>query len=142
MGHQFNPYSADQRSSNAIDRKRERERHHMLEQAFKNADDLALRLTQRLIDNHIVETTSASDVRELFRNQLKKFSSMEDFDIQYKIAPLRNLVANPNFISLYLTQFIIEDLINNAKVQDVFGDDEEIYQSVESVLNALRLKED
>ena len=64
MGHHANnPYSADDRASNAIDRKRERERHAMINTAFKNADELATRLVQRLLDNHIIETTSESAIR-------------------------------------------------------------------------------
>ncbi len=46
--------------------------------------------------------------------------------------------ADPNFISLFLTQYIIEDLIDHPKVQDVFGDDLDIYRSVDSILNKIR----
>jgi hypothetical protein len=42
------------------------------------------------------------------------------------------------FISLFLTQYIIEDLIDHPKVQDVFGDDLDIYRAVDSILNKLR----
>ncbi|OIP44171.1 MAG: hypothetical protein AUK28_10950 [Desulfobacterales bacterium CG2_30_60_27] len=139
MGHHANnPYSADDRASNAIDRKRERERHAMINTAFKNADELATRLVQRLLDNHIIETTSESAIRELFADHLKRLGDIEDFDLQFKIAPLRSLAPDANFMSLYFTQFIIEDLVENKNIQDVFGDDLEIYKTVNSVLGALR----
>ena len=110
----------------------------MLSQAFKNAEELSTRLVQRLIDKHIIETTSEQALRELFTDQLRNVSNMEDFDIQFKIAPLRNLANDPNFISLFLTQYIIEDLVDHPKVQDVFGDDLEIYQTVDSILGRIR----
>jgi hypothetical protein len=77
-------------------------------------------------------------MRESFSDQLRTLSNMEEFDIQFKIAPLRNLATDPNFISLFLTQFIIEDLVDHPKVQDVFGDDLDIYLAVDSVLNRIR----
>ena len=77
-------------------------------------------------------------MRDLFSDQLRSLSNMEEFDIQFKIAPLRNLANDPNFISLFLTQYIIEDLVDHPKVQDVFGDDLDIYQTVDSILKKIR----
>ncbi len=139
MGHHaHNPYGADDRASKAIDRKRERERHQILSAAFKNADELATKLVQRLLDKHIIETTSEESIRTVFADNFRKLSDMEDFDIQFKIAPLRTLVPNPSFISLFFTQFIVEDLIEHSKIQDVFGDDLDVYEAVESVLSIMR----
>jgi hypothetical protein len=138
MARVFNNNSATDATIRAIDRKREQERRFMLSQAFKNAEEISTRLVQRLIDQHIIETTSEQAMRELFADQLRILSNMEEFDIQYKIAPLRKLASDPNFISLFLTQYIIEDLIDHPKVQDVFGDDLDIYRSVDSILNKIR----
>jgi len=69
---------------------------------------------------------------------LVKVSEMEEFDIQFKIAPIRTLVPNPNFISLFLTQYITEDLIENPNILDVFGDDAAIYRSVDTVMSKIR----
>jgi hydroxypyruvate isomerase len=138
MARVFNNNSATDATIRAIDRKREQERRFMLSQAFKNADELALRLVQRLIDRHIIETTSEQAMRDLFAEQLRIISNMDDFDIQFKIAPLRKLATDPNFISLFLTQYIIEDLIDHPKVQDVFGDDLDIYLTVDSILSKIR----
>lgn len=138
MARVFNNDSATNATINAIDRKRERERRFMLSQVFKNAEELSTKLVQRLIDRHTIETTSEQTMRELFTDQFRKLSDMEEFDIQFKIAPLRNLATDPNFISLFLTQYIIEDLIDHPKVQDVFGDDLDIYLAVDSILGKLR----
>lgn len=136
--HVTNPYSMDDKASRAIDRKREQERRYMLQMLYKNAEELAIKLVQRLLDNHIIETTSDAAIRELFTDLFRKIPDMEEFEVNYKIAPLRGLVNNPNFISLYLTQYITEDLIDHSKIQDIFGDDLEIYNAVESVMSITR----
>ncbi len=138
MVHYSNPYGADDRATKAIDRKRERERQFMLQMAQKNAEELSLKLVQRLLDRHIIETTSDRDIREVISKLLTKLSDMEEFEIQFKTSPIRNLVPNANFISLYLTQYITEDLIDHPKIQDIFGDDLEIYTAVDSVMSVLR----
>ena len=130
--------SATDKTIRALDRKRERERMYMLSMAYKNAEELATKLAQRLIDQGVIETTSAQSLRELFTDLLRKISSMEEFDLQFKIAPIRTIANDPNFISLYVTQYIIEDLLDHPKVLDVFGDDLEIYNAVDSVLSKIR----
>lgn len=133
-----NPNSSSEKAANAIDRQRERERHFMLQNCYKHAEELSTQLVQRLLDKHIVETNSESTLRELFAKQLGKLSDLEEFEVQFKIAPLRGLVNDPNFVSLYLAQYIIEDLIDHPLVQDVFGDDLDIYRAVDSVMGKLR----
>ncbi|MFZ5759433.1 MAG: hypothetical protein ACOY4H_05375 [Thermodesulfobacteriota bacterium] len=143
MGHHSsNPYRAGNKAVRAIDRKREQERKIMLSSAYKFADELAQKLVQRLLDQHIIETTSDSAIREVFANLLRNLQDMEEFEMQYKIAPLRQLAVNPNFISLFLTQYIIEDLVNHAKIDEVFGDDADIYKAVDSVMAKIRPEED
>ena len=102
------------------------------------AEELSTRLVQRLLDKHILETTSENAIREAFSKQLKKLSDMEEHDINFKIAPIRQLVPNANFISLYMTQYIIEDLIDHRDIEDIFGEEGDIYMAVDSVLGALR----
>lgn len=139
MGHHAsNPYRSGNKAVRAIDRKREQERKIMLSAAYKYADELAQKLVQRLLDQHIIETTSDSAIREVFANLLRGLQDMEEFEMQYKIAPLRQLAVNPNFLSLYLTQYIIEDLVNHSKIDDVFGDDADIYKAVDSILAKIR----
>ena len=139
MGHHANnPYGSDDRASKAIDRKRQRERDLMFQTLSRSADELALKLVQKLIDKHILETTSDSAIRELFSKLFHSLTAMEEFQIQFKIAPVRTLISDPNFVSLYITQYIIEDVINHPKVQDIFGDDLEIYNAVDSVMSSIR----
>jgi hypothetical protein len=99
---------------------------------------LAAKLVQRLIDKEIIETTSVQPIRECFEEQLKQLSYIDDFDLQMKVAPVRTLAQDPNIVSLYLTQYIVEDLINHPDIQDVFGDDLDVYLAVDSVFRVLR----
>jgi hypothetical protein len=139
MARVFNS-SATDKAIRALDRKREQERMYMLSMTYKNAEELATKLVQRLLDQGIIETNSAQALREVFTDLFRKISDMEEFDVQFKIAPIRSIATDPNFISLYVTQYIIEDLLDNPKVLDVFGDDLEIYNVVESVLSIIRPK--
>ncbi len=138
MARHINPSNATNKTIDAIDRKRERERRYMLSRARDSAAELASRLVQRLLDEHIIETRSNQAIREVMENQLRSLIDMEEFDMQFKIAPIRTLTPDPNIISLYITQYIIEDLIEHPKIQDVFGDDLDVYQAVDSVLSRIR----
>lgn len=138
MARVFNANSATNKTINAIDRKREQERYHMLAMVSKNAEELSTRLVQRLLDEHILETSSDRAMREIFMDVMQRLLDLEEFDIQFKTAPLRGVVNDPNFISLYLTQYIIEDLVEHPKVQDVFGDDLTIYNVVDSIMSKTR----
>jgi len=130
--------NATDKTIRSIDRKREQERRFMLQKAKENADELAAKLVQRLIDKGIIETSSVQSLHDTFEEQLKKLATLEEFDIQLKVAPLRTLVPDPNIISLYLTQFIIEDLINHSAIQDIYGEDLDIYLAADSIFKTLR----
>ncbi len=135
-----NPNRATDKAVRAIDRKREQERRKMFTFARDHADLLATKLVQRLIDKKIIETTSVEDIRGVFEKQLRSLHLLEEFDLQLKLAPVRTLVQDPNIVTLYLTQFIIEDLIEHGSIQDVFGEDIDIYRAVDSVTKVLRPK--
>jgi len=130
--------NATDKTIRSIDRKREQERRFMLQKAKENANELAVKLVQRLIDKGIIETSSIQSLHDTFAEQLKKLATLEEFDIQLKVAPLRTLVPDPNIISLYLTQFIIEDLINHSAIQDIYGEDLDIYLAADSIFKTLR----
>ncbi len=138
MAHHIDPSNATNKTINAIDRKRQRERRFMLIKARDHARELASSLVQRLIDRHIIETSAVEPLVETLEQQLVRLHDMEEFDIQFKIAPIRTLTPDPNFISLYITQYIVEDLIDHPKIGDIFGDDLDVYQAVESVLGRIR----
>jgi hypothetical protein len=136
----ISPNRTTDKTIRAIDRKREQERRKMFMFARDNSEMFATKLVQRLIDRHVIETSSVESIQIVFEKQLRQLIDMEEFDLQMKLAPARTLVQDPNIVSLYLTQFVIEDLINHADIQDIFGEDLEIYRSLDSVLKVLRPK--
>ena len=138
MARSHNPNSATNRTIDALDRKRERERRFLMVKARDNAPELATILVQRLIDEHIIETNSTRAIGEAVEKQLKSMIDMDEFDMQFKIAPIRSVTQDPNIISLYITQFVIEDLIDHPNIQDVYGDDFDVYKAVDSVLSKIR----
>lgn len=138
MARHINPSGSTNKAIDALDRKRERERRFILSKARDNAQELAVKVVQRLIDEHIIETNDLPAVQEGFERQLRQPAEMEEFEIRLKIADIRSLVPNPNILSLYLTAYIIDDLIDHPKIQDVFGDDAAIYNAVDAVLSKLR----
>ena len=135
-----NPNRATDKAVRAIDRKREQERKRMFSLARDHAEPLATKLCQRLLDKSLIETTSVESIRTALVNQFKSMHLVEEFDLQMKLAPVRTLVQDPNIVTLYLTQYIIEDLINHPDIQDVFGEDIEIYRAIDSVTKVLRPK--
>jgi hypothetical protein len=138
MARHINPSSSTNKTIDAIDRKRERERRFILNKARENAPELAIRLVQRLIDEHIIETNDVQAIQEGVEKQLREPSDMDEFEIRLKIADIRTLVPDPNILSLYLTAYIIDDLIDHPSIQDIFGADLDVYNAVESILGMIR----
>ena len=134
----ISPNRTTDKTIRTIDRKREQERRKMFMRAKDHAPEFAAKLVQRLIDKEIIETTSVSEMREAFENQLNKLGYIEEFELQVKIAPVRTIAQDPNVVSLYFTQYIVEDLIEHPAIKDIFGDDLEIYRAVDSVFRVLR----
>ncbi|MCF8031701.1 MAG: hypothetical protein K9K66_01085 [Desulfarculaceae bacterium] len=101
------------------------------------ADELAQKLAMKLVNANLIETSNQRDVEDQLAGALGSLLNAEDFDIQYAIANFRNLVPQANRISLYVTAFIIETLIDHRSVVDIYGTDEEIYAVVNSEVTTL-----
>ena len=93
-------------------------------------EPLANGIASKLVENNLVETTNKNSLEEQIQKCLDKLGRSDDFDIDYQIAPIRNLVPQPQIVSLYVTAFVIEKLINHKDVVDIFGSDEEIYFTI------------
>ena len=93
-------------------------------------EPLANGIATKLVESNLVETTNKNTLEEQIRISLDKMSRMDDFDIDYQVAPIRNIVPQPQIVSLYVTAFVIEKLINHKDVVDIFGSDEEIYYTI------------
>ena len=71
-----------------------------------------------------------STFEEQIKIGLDKMTRMDDFDIDFQVAPIRNIVPQPQIVSLYVTAYVIEKLINHKDVVDIYGSDEEIYFTI------------
>jgi len=122
---------------NRLERK-ERQQAFQRDRFFKfKLNEIHNKLTQALLMNNIIETDNPAAIGELVLQGLKKALKSSEFDFKYFIAPIRNLVARPNPYSLYMTQYVLEVLINDPNVIDVYGTDEEIYQVINEVLSKI-----
>ncbi len=136
-------YRPNVRESNVISRldsAKEAARTAAINQLHEVEEELANRIAMKLIEQKLIETKNKKELERQLAGCIKTLIMAEDFDVQYQIAPLRTIVRRPNFISLYITAFIIEKLINHRTIIDIYGTDEEIYECVNSqVIRLIRL---
>jgi hypothetical protein len=93
-------------------------------------DPLANSIAMKLVDDNLVETTNKNSLEDQIRACLEKLGRADDFEIDYQVAPIRNLVPQPHVVSLFLTAFVIEKLIKHKDVVDIYGSDEDIYLNI------------
>lgn len=130
MAKVFRPSSRESSILSKIESSKEYERKKALSSVREHAEELCNAVASKLVENKLVETTSKNSLEEQILLALEKLGQMDAFEIDYQVAPFRNLVPNPNVVSLYLTAFVIEKLVNHKDVIDVFGSDEEIYLTI------------
>jgi hypothetical protein len=97
-------------------------------------------LSQALLMEKVVETENPAALSDLILQGLKQALKVNEFDFKYFVAPLRNLLPNPNPISLYITQYILEVVLNDSSVIEVYGTDLEIYRLVQDVIKKINMK--
>ena len=93
-------------------------------------EPLSNAIAMKLVENNLVETTNKNVLEEQIVKCLETLSHSDDFEIDFKNAPYRMIAPNPNVVSLYVTAFVIETLINHKVVVDIYGSDEEIYNCI------------
>lgn len=103
----------------------------------ENLDELSDRIAMKLIEERLVETTSKDDLERQIAFSLQNLLTAEDFDIQFQTASIRTLVPRPHFVSLYVTAYVIEKLIDHKCIVEIYGTDEDIYRSVNKQVNRL-----
>jgi hypothetical protein len=126
-----------------IDRleRQERQQAFQRDKFFKfKLPEIHNQLSQSLLMQKIIETDNAGAVSDLILNGLRKILRSTEFDFKYFVAPIRDLVPRPNPISLYMTQYILEVMINDPCVIEVYGTDEEIYKVVNDVISQINVK--
>ncbi len=98
------------------------------------------KLLQDLLMKKVVETGNPTAVSDSLLKGLKKALGATQFDFDYFIAPIRSIVPRPNPYSLYMTQYILEVLIDDPDVVDIYGTDEEVYRIVNTVFSEINTK--
>ena len=130
MSKAFRPSRGESRILSRIESSKQRARKLAIEQARNVSEPLGNALAMKLIEEKLIQTTSKEDIQKQIAASLEKLARSDEFEIDYQIAPLRNLVPRPHIVSLYLTAFVVEQLINHRSVEDIYGSDEEIYNCI------------
>ncbi len=121
-----------------LDRIEKKERREVFQRdrffKFKLAQ-IHTRMHQSLLMEGIIETDTPAGLSELLLKGLKKLQRTNEFEYKYFVAPLRELLPRPNPIALYMTQYILEVVVNDPCVIDVYGTDLEIYKVLHKVVN-------
>ena len=137
MARDYRPNIRESNVISRLDSAKEAARTEAINQLYETGEDLANRISMKLIEERLIETKNKKELERQLAACIKTLVTAEEFDVQYLIAPFRTVVRRPNFISLYITAFIIEKLINHPSIVDIYGTDEEIYYSVNSQVNRL-----
>ena len=130
MAKVFRPSTREASILSKIESSKEYARRKAIDNARDNADLLSNAIANKLVENKLVETTNKRSLEDQLHKCIEQLGRAEDFDIDYAIAPVRNLMADPNIVALYVTAFIIEKIVNHKDTVDVYGSDDEIYACI------------
>jgi len=120
-----------------LDHEKESQRFNAMNLLRQNMDTLSDKIATKLIEERLVETTSKDDLDGQINFALQNLLTAEEFELQYHIANVRTLVPRPHFISLYVTAYVIEKLINHRCIVEIYGTDEDIYHCVNKQVSKL-----
>lgn len=130
MGKIFRPSTREASILSKIESSKEHARRLAISAIRDNVYPLSNAIAMKLVETALVETTNKNALQEQIQKCLEKLGRADDFDVDYQIAPLRNLVPQPHIVSLYVTAFVIEKLILHKDVVDIYGSDEDIYFAI------------
>lgn len=130
MAKVFRPSSRESSILSKIESSKEYARRKAISSVKDCLESLSNNIAMKLVESKLVETTNKNVLEEEIVKCLETLGKSEDFDIDYKIAPFRSIVPHPHVVSLYVTAFVIETLINHKVVVDIYGSDDEIYRCI------------
>ena len=108
MAKVFRPSTRESSILNKIESSKEYARRRAINSVRDHLEPLSNAIAMKLVEESLVETTSKNILEEQIANCLEALGRADDFDIDYKCAPMRNLVPHPHVVSLYVTAFVIE----------------------------------
>ena len=127
MGKVFRPSHRESSLLSKIESSKEHARRRAISAARDHIDTLGNAIAMKLVETQLVETTDKNGLEEQIVKCLDDLSRADEFDIDYLIAPYRQLVKHPNVVSIYMTAYLLEKLINHRTVVDIYGSDNDIY---------------
>jgi hypothetical protein len=130
MAKVFRPSTRESSILSKIESSKEHARRLAINSVKDCIDALSNSIAMKLVESNLVETTNKNALEEQIKRCLEKLGRSDDFEIDYQVAPIRNVVPQPHVVSLFLTGFVIEKLINHKDIVDIFGSDEDIYLSI------------
>ncbi len=130
MAKVFRPSTRESSILSKIESSKEYARRRSLNAIPDCIDALSNAIAMKLVEDRLVETTNKNGLEEQIMGCLEKITRADDFDIDYLIAPYRNLVSQPHVVSIYVTAFVLETVINHKDTVDIYGSDEEIYTCI------------
>ncbi len=135
----FRPNIREEKILSKLDHTKDYQRIRQINLVRSQIDELSSQIAHKLVDKNLVQTNKMDEFERQIFGALKKLVESEDFDIQYQIAPYRTLVPQPNMVSLFVTAYLLEKIINHPCIIDIFGTDEEIYRVIHNtVANLLK----
>ncbi|MFH1152285.1 MAG: hypothetical protein V1793_00595 [Pseudomonadota bacterium] len=131
MGKTFSRGNREAKLLSRIESSKERDRTRAINAVRDNIDSFSNKVAMKLVESGLIETVSKNSIQDQISKCLTTLCRSDDFDIDFQIAPFRTLVSNPNIVSIYLTAFVVEKLINHKDVIDIFGSDDDIYHCIQ-----------
>lgn len=137
MAREYRPNARESAVISKLDHAKESQRYNALNLLRQNLEDLSAMIAIKLIEDRLVETTSKDDLDAQIQIALQRVLSAEEFELQFETANIRTLVPRPHFISLYVTAFVIEKLIDHKSIVEIYGTDDDIYRTVNKQVSKL-----
>lgn len=130
VSREYRPNARESAVISKLDHEKESQRYNATNLLRQHLDALSNKIATKLIEERLVETTSKDDLESQLHFAMETLLTAEEFEIQFHIANIRSLVPRPHFVSLYVTAFIIEKLIDHRCIVEIYGTDEDIYHCV------------
>ncbi len=130
MGKIFRPSNREAIIISKIESSKEYARKQAIHKIRDCIDLLSNAIVTKLVESELIETTNKNAIEEQTMKCLEKMMHAESFDIEYQVAPFKHVVQQAHIVSLYVTAFVIEQLIKHKDVIDIFGSDIDIYRCI------------
>jgi len=130
MAKLFRPSNREASIISKIESSKEYARRQSINKIRNCIDLLSNAIATKLVESEFIETTNKNAIEEQTMKCLEKLMHAESFDIEYQVAPFKHIVQQTHIVSLFVTAFVIEQLIDHKDVIDIFGSDIDIYNCI------------